>query len=151
MSTSFSNVLNISLRVQYSVVIASAVQIVYIRALTSYTDLLNAIWRIVVCGQVVQVTSIMTATVPFLKPFLTSLESGFIGANTASRTATSVHDTTGKVGPPLSYVRLGSSRSREQPGKIDKQGDIWVRMDYVVHRESRLGPTGMEEAETSSD
>jgi hypothetical protein len=30
---------------------------------------------------VVQVTSIMTSTIPFLKPFLVSLESGFLGAS----------------------------------------------------------------------
>lgn len=132
----------------YRVVIASATQVVYIQALNSYTNLLNTIWRVVVCGQVVQVTSIMTATVPFLKPFLTSLESDFIGANAATRTATSGHDTVGNTEPLPSYVRLGSSRSREQPESRDKQGDIWVRMEYMVQRESRLGADRAKEADS---
>jgi hypothetical protein len=133
------------------VVIASAVRIVYIRALTSYTDLLNSIWRIVVCGQVIQVTSIMTATIPFLKPFLTSLESSFLSANTASRTATSAHNTTGETGHLLSYVRLGSSQSPGQSERKDKQGNIRVRMDYVVQKESKLGGPQLKEAENSVD
>lgn len=119
----------------YSVVTASAIQIGYIQALSTYTDLLHSIWRIVVCGQVAQVTSIMTATIPFLKPFLTSLESGFLSANNASHTTVSIHQSTRKTGHPLSYIRLGSQLSRDPFERRDKQDDIWVRMDVVVKRE----------------
>ncbi|KAH7069134.1 hypothetical protein BKA63DRAFT_545767 [Paraphoma chrysanthemicola] len=74
-----------------SVVIASAVQIGFIRTLPfTSTNLLNCIWRVVVCGQVVQVTSIMSSTIPFLKPFLLSLESGFLSAGNVARTIASI-------------------------------------------------------------
>jgi hypothetical protein len=119
----------------YSVVVASVVQIIYIQALSSYTNLLNSIWRIVVCGQLVQVTSIMTAIIPFLKPFLTSLESGFIGASTASHVLTSGNSTTGKTRHPSSYIKLGSSQGRGHHERRDKHGEIWVKMDYMVKRE----------------
>lgn len=123
----------------HRVVIVSATQIVYIQALNSYANVLNTIWRVVVCGQVVQVTSIMRATVPFLKPFLTSLESGFIGANAATRRGPSAHDTSANTDPLPNYVRLGSSRSCERPESRNKQGDKKVMMEYVVQREPSLG------------
>ncbi|KAF1354318.1 hypothetical protein EJ07DRAFT_168294 [Lizonia empirigonia] len=67
------------------VVAASAVQIGYIHVLPTSNDLLNSIWRVVICGQVVQVTSIMSCIILFLKPFLLSLESGFLSANKGTR------------------------------------------------------------------
>jgi hypothetical protein len=97
----------------HSVVMASVVQIIYIQALSSYTDLLNSIWRIVVCGQIVQVTSVMTAIIPFLKPFLTSLESGFISATTAFHAVTPGDNTTRPTRHPSSYIKLGSSQVRD--------------------------------------
>lgn len=115
---------------------ASVVQIIYIQALSSYTNLLNSIWRIVVCGQVVQVSSIMTAIIPFLKPFLTSLESGFISASTASHVLTSGNDTTGQTRHPSSYIKLASSHVRGRHETRDKHGEIWIKMDYMVKRES---------------
>ncbi|EFQ87538.1 hypothetical protein PTT_16942 [Pyrenophora teres f. teres 0-1] len=70
------------------VVFACAGQIYYIYALPPNSDLLNAIWRVVVAGQAIQVSSIMTSAVPFLKPFMMSLDSGLLGANRAGVTPT---------------------------------------------------------------
>ena len=130
---------------------ASVVQIVYIQALSSNTDLLNSIWRIVVCGQVVQVTSIMTAIIPFLKPFLASLESGFIGASTTPRAATSGTNTTGQTRHPSSYIKLGNSRGRNHPIQRDNHADIWVKLDYVVKSETRLGTYQAQNPASSDD
>lgn len=93
-----------------SVVAASAVQIGYIRALPIGNDLLNSIWRVVICGQVVQVTSIMSSIILFLKPFLLSLESGFLSANKVTRSTTSAYDSAGNAGHTLSYIRIGSHK-----------------------------------------
>ena len=130
---------------------ASVVQIVYIQVLSSNTNLLNSIWRIVVCGQVVQVTSIMTAIVPFLKPFLASLESGFIGASTAPRAATSGTNTTGQTRHPSSYIKLRSSQGRDQSIQRDNHADIWVKMDYVVKSETRFGTYQAQNPASSDD
>ena len=123
----------------HSVIIASAVQIDYIQAFTSYTDLLHSIWRVIVCGQVVQVTSIMTATIPFLKPFLASLDSGFLDTNTVSRAATYALSAPGKTEHPLSYIKLGNHQSRNQFEGKDRESDIWVMMEVVIKRAPKLG------------
>ncbi|KAH8707011.1 hypothetical protein GQ44DRAFT_629129 [Phaeosphaeriaceae sp. PMI808] len=65
------------------VVFAALAQVGYIYALPSHGDLLNAIWRAVVAGQVVQVATIVTTTVPFLKPFMMSIDTSLLGGNRA--------------------------------------------------------------------
>jgi hypothetical protein len=117
------------------VVIASAVQIVYIRALPPHSDLLNSIWRIVVWGQIVQVTSIITSTIPFLKPFLMSLEASLVGPNGARRTTTSGYASADKPGHASTYIKIGSQQSCNASVRKDKVGDIWVRNEVVVKRE----------------
>ena len=118
--------------------VASVVQITYICALSSSNDMLNSIWRVVVCGQVIQVTSIMSSTIPFLKPFLLSLESGFLSANNAARTTTSVYKSARKTSHVSSYIKINSQQSRNQSGRADEQNNIWVRKDVVVMREPSL-------------
>ncbi|XPS69079.1 hypothetical protein M3J09_001359 [Ascochyta lentis] len=115
-----------------SVVIASIVHIIYIRALSPYTDLLNSIWRAIVCEQVVQVTSIVTSTIPFLKPFLLSLESGFLGASNATHTPPSAYDPREKTRRLSSYIKIESRQSRDPSERTDKRSDIWVRKDVIV-------------------
>ncbi|EOA87066.1 uncharacterized protein SETTUDRAFT_153826 [Exserohilum turcica Et28A] len=104
------------------VVIASVVQIVFIRTLFTYNDLLYCIWPVVVCGQIVQVTSIMTSTIPFLKPFLLSLESSLA--------------LTGKAVHVLSYISIDTQQS--YTARADKQNSIWVRTDFQVQGEPSL-------------
>jgi hypothetical protein len=116
-------------------VVTSAVQIIYIRALPPHSDLLSLIPRIVVCGQVVQVTSIMTSTIPFLKPFLMSLESSLVGPNGTRRATTSAYASADKTGHASTYIKIGSQQSRNASVRRDKVGDIWVQNEIVVKRE----------------
>jgi hypothetical protein len=118
-----------------SVVVASAVQIGYLCTLPTSEDLLNSIWHVVVCGQVVQVTSIMTSTIPFLKPFLVSLESGFLGASKATHSTASAFDSTGDMGHPSIYIRIGSQKGGSCSKGTDQQSDIWVTKDVFIKRE----------------
>ncbi|KAF2833514.1 hypothetical protein CC86DRAFT_415307 [Ophiobolus disseminans] len=64
------------------VVFTSIAQIAFITRFDARNDHLHEIWRIVVCTQIVQVVSMITSTIPFLKPFLMSLESGLLSAET---------------------------------------------------------------------
>ena len=50
-------------------------------------------WRVVICTQVVQCLSIISACIPYLKPFLESLESGLMRADDLRR-----RDNTGLYG-----------------------------------------------------
>lgn len=104
--------------------IVSIVQIYYISALRLHTDLLNSLWRVIVCGQIVQVTSILTSTIPFLKHFLLSLETGFLSAHDTARTVTSSFDSMGKARDTSTYIELRS------------QQIIVVRTDLVVESAS---------------
>ncbi|KAJ5059240.1 hypothetical protein J3E74DRAFT_419790 [Bipolaris maydis] len=97
-----------------SVVGASAVQIFFISNLSLQdSNLLNTIWPIVVSGQVVKVTSIMTSTIPFLKPFLG---------------ATGRH--------PSSYIKIGTPNS--QGTRSNKLNNIWVSADFEVKGEPSM-------------
>jgi hypothetical protein len=90
---------------------ASAVQIGYILALPSLPNL-NSIWRFVVCGQVVQVASIVSSTVPFLKPFMMSLDSGLLSARYVGMVGASGCASTKDTGDRLSYVKIVGGQSR---------------------------------------
>jgi hypothetical protein len=74
----------------------------------------------------------MTSTVPFLKPFLMSLESSLVGANGAPRATTSDYGSAGKIRHASTYIKLGSQQSRNVSVRGDKVGDIWVRKEIVV-------------------
>ncbi|RYO33462.1 hypothetical protein AA0111_g3815 [Alternaria arborescens] len=121
------------------VVFASAAQIGYIHSLPPQSDLLHSIWRIVVCGQVAQVASIMTTTIPFLKPFMMSLDSGLWSANHAGVATTSSYASAVRTGHLSSYVKIASQQSRDPSiVKGDKDIDIWVRKEIVVKREPSI-------------
>ncbi|KAH6852878.1 hypothetical protein BKA58DRAFT_61506 [Alternaria rosae] len=121
------------------VVFASAAQIAYIRSLPPNSDLLHSIWQIVVCGQIVQVASIMTSTIPFLKPFMMSLDSGLLSAQHAGVATTSGYTSAGVTGHLSSYIKIGSQQNRS-PSVVrrDKDVDIWVRKEIVVKREPSI-------------
>ena len=86
-----------------------------------------------------QVTSIMTATIPFLKPFMMSLDSGLLSANQACVTTTSGFTSTGHTGQLSSYIKITGQNSRIQSStRGDKDADIWVRKEVVVKREPSI-------------
>jgi hypothetical protein len=80
----------------------------------------------------------MTSTIPFLKPFLMSLESSLVGQNDARRTSTSGYTSGNKTAHALSYIKIGSQQSRNASMRRDKVGDIWVRNEVVVKREPSI-------------
>jgi hypothetical protein len=81
----------------------------------------------------------MTSTIPFLKPFLMSLESSLVGPNGGGhRATTSGYTSTDKRSHALTYIKIGSQQSRNLLVRRDKVGDIWVQQEIVVKRESRL-------------
>jgi hypothetical protein len=93
----------------------------------------------------------MTTTIPFLKPFMMSLDSGLWSANHAGVATTSSYASavrTGhlssyasavRTGHLSSYVKIASQQSRDPSiVKGDKDIDIWVRKEIVVKRESSI-------------
>ncbi|KAI0539933.1 hypothetical protein GGR58DRAFT_499556 [Xylaria digitata] len=99
------------------VVAAAVVQLFYIRRLIFDDNLLNNIWRAMVATEVVQVTSIITACIPFLKPFLMSLESGFLRADDMNRRHEGSSDSRFAGGKkPIrwtsSYIRIKNQQQR---------------------------------------
>ncbi|KAL8725749.1 MAG: hypothetical protein Q9166_007149 [cf. Caloplaca sp. 2 TL-2023] len=61
-----------------TVVVAVIAQLAYFNSANSSDDVPYHLWTEIVCTQVVQSLSIITACVPYLKPFFDSLESGMI-------------------------------------------------------------------------
>jgi hypothetical protein len=117
--------------------LASAVQIGYILALPSLHDL-NSIWRIVVCGQVVQVTSILASTIPFLKPFMMSLDSGLLSARHVGMVGASGCASSKGTSDRLSYLRIGDGQGRNPSMISDAEHSIWVRKEVTVKRDPSI-------------
>ncbi|KAL9102713.1 MAG: hypothetical protein Q9163_002176 [Psora crenata] len=55
------------------------------RKLLGTTDMTFDMWQVALCGEIVQALSIITACVPYLKPFVEALETGMIRAETGHR------------------------------------------------------------------
>ena len=62
----------------HSVVIACVVQMVYTVRITKKTDLTFDLWPPTICMEILQCVSLTTACIPYLQPFLLSLESGML-------------------------------------------------------------------------
>jgi hypothetical protein len=73
----------------------------------------------------------MTSTVPSLKPFLLSLESGFLGPNSGSRTNTSAFESGGRTNQSSSYIKIGSQYSRNRAESKAKKS-ILVQKSVTV-------------------
>ncbi|KAL9118548.1 MAG: hypothetical protein Q9187_004904 [Circinaria calcarea] len=67
------------------VIAAVAAQLAFFNRATSSNDPTFTIWPMVICAQLVQSLSIVTACIPYLKPFLQSLESGMIRSDDLRR------------------------------------------------------------------
>lgn len=102
-------------------------QIIYIQSVVIDERFLNTVWRTEVWQEVVQTASIITACIPFLKPFLMSLESGFLRADAENRRITAglygskTHENTS------SYVKMRDQQSR----------DISIRLQDSATEEER--------------
>lgn len=62
----------------YSVIAAVICQIVYHNRIKPSSDLTFDIWPVTVCTQLIQCLSVLTTCFVYLRPFLGSLETGFI-------------------------------------------------------------------------
>ena len=60
-------------------------ELVFRNRIAGSEDRTFAAWPVVVCSQFVQALSIITACIPYLKPFFVSLESGMIRADDSRR------------------------------------------------------------------
>jgi hypothetical protein len=117
--------------------IASAAQIAYTLVLPCPLNL-NTIWRSVVCGQVVQVASILTSTIPFLKPFMVSLDSGLFSARPVGMVGASSFASTKATGDRLSYIEIGGGQGRNPSVISDVEHSIWVRKEVIVKRDPSI-------------
>jgi len=108
------------------VVAATVIQIIYIQRLVFNEHFLNNVWQTVICQESIQVTSIISACIPFLKPFLMSLESGFLRADDEYRRTNGTMYGTGEESSrsgasrrALRYIKMGNQQSRDTSVKLD--------------------------------
>jgi hypothetical protein len=81
----------------------------------------------------------MTTTIPFLKPFMMSLDSGLLSANHAGVATTSEYTSAGRSGHMSSYVKIASQQSHTPSvAREDKDVNIWVQKEIVVKREPSI-------------
>ena len=77
-------------------------ELVYLNRIENSNDLIFDIWRVIVCIQVIQCLSIIASCLFYMKPFVDSLETGFVqlgdsgggrfqGLDTVRRIARGIH------------------------------------------------------------
>ena len=72
-------------KIEDSVIAAIMCELVFRNRIAGSEDRTFAAWPAVVCSQFVQALSIITACIPYLKPFFASLESGMIRTDDTRR------------------------------------------------------------------
>ena len=115
---------------------------VYLNRLDASDDPTFDIWRVTLCTQIVQCLSILTTCLVYLRPFLDSLETGFIQVGDLRRqhvsgfgyrpeeSSRSGKDSTTKLG--LSFTSLKSRLSRAQQQHRDEDVELQNSADDVV-------------------
>lgn len=98
-------------------------ELVFRNRIAGSEDYTFASWPVVICSQFVQALSIMTACVPYLKPFFASLESGMIRSDDSRRLDT------------RSTSNLGYSKSSGQKKSFSSM--------LLRSNESKKGGTGI--------
>ncbi|KAK3172404.1 hypothetical protein OEA41_005725 [Lepraria neglecta] len=120
-----------------TLVIASAIaQLAYLHRASGTADFTYRLWPVVLCNQLVQNIGIVTACVPYIKPFLESLESGMIrtddlrrrGVVTSAYGYSSFSKTSGgrPAGPPAassSSYKLSQLLSRTAGASVSPSRD----------------------------
>lgn len=115
-------------------------------------------WRVVICSQFVQALSIITACVPYLKPFFSSLETGMIRADDSrrleSRSIWSSHSKQRSTTRTKKSVLSTMSRSSaSRPGASTVPSDA-LHEDYTLNthviggRNPRTDDTGSQTSRT---
>ena len=72
----------------YSVVVACVAQMVYTVQVAGERDLTFDLWPETICMEIVQCVNLTTACIPYLQPFILSLESGFLRGDDYRRQST---------------------------------------------------------------
>lgn len=75
-----------------SVVVGVVAQLVYFNSATRSNDIPFNLWSEIICCQVVESLSIITACVPYLKPFFDSFETGMIRSDDLRHRGLAYHD-----------------------------------------------------------
>ncbi|VUC36610.1 unnamed protein product [Clonostachys rosea] len=95
------------------VIAATIVYIVFLQQLPRDGDYLLDVTKTLLCKETIQMTSILAATIPFLKPFLISLESGFLRADDENRRVdTTAYGSGDAPSKPTKSGRSGRSTSK---------------------------------------
>lgn len=139
----------------HSVIIGAIIELVFRNRIAGSEDLTSKSWPIVITVQTVQTLSIITACIPYLKPFFASLESGMIRADDSRRLASRSIWSDGYRRTPVpnkgsSSTMLRSLGSRKFYTWTDVllQGGIANYADSTdVHRHNTRGSEG--ESQTS--
>lgn len=109
----FSRRRRLTLLIFTSVIAATIVYMVFLQKLPRDGDYLLDVTKTLLCKETIQMTSILAATIPFLKPFLISLESGFLRADDENRRVdTTAYGTGDAPSKPTKSGRSGRSSSR---------------------------------------
>lgn len=110
-----------------SVVTAIAVQIVYLNRESGSQDPSLNFWPTAICTQAVLNLSIITACIPYLKPFFESLESGMIRSDDLRRRGMKLPYGSGS-GKSAGSTMLGSGKA---PSRIAKSPDVSHELGQV--------------------
>ncbi|KAI8946018.1 hypothetical protein F4801DRAFT_593688 [Xylaria longipes] len=92
---------------------ATVAQVFYLQQLALDKEYLSTVWQLVVSEEVVYTTSIIATCIPFLKPFLLSLESGFLRADDENRrgdTSLPSSSNNGSSGWTSRYIKIRNQR-----------------------------------------
>ena len=121
-----------------SVIIAAVCQMVYLNRIEPSDDLTYDVWRVTLCTQIVQCLSILTTCLVYLRPFLDSLETGFIQVGDLRRQQVpgfgyrpeegSRSGKDSKLG--MSFTSLRSKLSRPQPR--DEEVELQNSAEHVL-------------------
>ena len=119
-----------------SVITAVICQLTYLNRIKPSGDLTFEIWPVTLCEQIVQCLSILTTCIVYLKPFLDSLESGFIQVGDLRRRHVpgfgyrpqegSKSTKEGKSGLSFSSLKSKLSRAQSRNEDIELQGGARV-------------------------
>ncbi|KAL8952513.1 MAG: hypothetical protein Q9222_001581 [Ikaeria aurantiellina] len=124
------------------VVVVTVVQIYYLFSRTVGTeDLMFDLWLVALLGEVVIALSIITACIPYLKPFMEALETGMIAAGGGVVTSSQQQSPSA-----YGYYKHGSSSDYRKYGNVSKKGsraqldgDPGVRMDNFGYAATAAG------------
>ena len=131
-------------------------QLVYRNRIPSSNDLTFDLWRVKVCEQVIQSLSIIASCVFYLKPFLDSLETGFVQVGDLRRKELSgfgysPENRSKNSGRMFSLGGLKMSLSRSRPGNDDTELQDGVRNGGQRLGNFAIAATGPRDLGTHSE